>query len=276
MKSIPSLVLVAMVLAISACAGKTARHSPTVSPTVTQAVDATPPSTPSLVRIDDTVVPDPAAAGSEAVADAEALYPLEVSDPWERYNRRMYTFNTKVDKYVARPIGVAYDKVVPDVAQRRVKSFFSNLQEPRNLVNQLLQGHPIGATKTLGRLLVNTTAGIGGLFDPASRLKLHRANEDFGQTLAVWGWDDSRYFIMPTKGPGTIRDFIASYADAPAAPSRYLDHDGIRMGLKIVQLGSMRAGALPLDNMRTAVPDEYIFVRDAWLQRRKHLIEERR
>lgn len=274
MKSIPSLVLVAIVLLSSACTGKAVRHPSAVSPVITQAVDTAPPALPSQPPTDDATVLDRTTAGPET--DAEDIFTLDVNDPWERYNRRMYTFNTKVDKYVARPIGVAYDKIVPDVAQRRVRSFFSNLQEPRNLVNQLLQGHPVGAAKTLGRLVVNTTAGVGGIFDPASRLKLHGANEDFGQTLAVWGWDSSRYFIVPTKGPGTIRDFIASYGDAPAAPSRYIDNDSLGMGLKIVQLGSMRAGALPMDTMRTEVPDEYTFVRDAWLQRRKHLIEERR
>lgn len=211
-----------------------------------------------------------------AEEDAEALYSTQINDPWERYNRGMYTFNTKVDKYLARPIGVAYDAVVPDVVQRRVTSFFGNLKEPRNMVNQLFQGRPVGAARTLGRFVVNTTVGVGGLFDPASKLKLQRANEDFGQTLAVWGWEDSRYFMVPFQGPRTIRDFAGSFADSPLAPAKQIDDDGLSMGLKILELGSMRAAALPIDKLRAEAFDEYAFVRDAWMQRRKHLVEEKR
>jgi len=276
MKSIRSLVLVALVLATTACAGGATRHPPATSPAVTQAVEATPPPTPSQDGADEMAVEDGATPGAEAIADADALYPMATNDPWERYNRRMYRFNTQVDRFIARPVGLAYDKVVPDVAQRRVTSFFSNLREPRNLVNQLFQGHPVGASRTLGRFLVNTTAGIGGIFDPATRLKLYRADEDFGQTLAVWGWDDSRYFIAPLKGPGTLRDVVGGFGDRTTAPSRYIDDEGVNMGLTLLQLGSMRAAALPLDAMRAEVPDEYTFVRDAWLQKRRRQIEESR
>lgn len=236
------------------------------------------PSAPLAVASNDSANGSPADAGAltSAEEDAEALYPTQVNDPWERYNRGMYTFNTKVDKYIARPIGVAYDWAVPNVVQRRVTSFFANLQEPRNMVNQLLQGRPVGAARTLGRFVLNTTAGVGGIFDPASKLNLDRANEDFGQTLAVWGWEDSRYFVVPLQGPRTVRDFVGSYGDKPAAPSKYIDDDGVSMGLKIVQLGSMRAAALPIDKLRAEAFDEYVFVRDAWMQRRKHLVEEKR
>jgi phospholipid-binding lipoprotein MlaA len=192
-----------------------------------------------------------------------------IADPWERYNRGMYSFNGKVDKYVARPIAVAYDKVVPSVVQHRVTSFFANLREPRTMVNQLLQGRPAGAARTLGRFVVNTTAGIGGMFDPASKLALTPANEDFGQTLAVWGWEDSRYFVAPLQGPGTLRDFAAGFGDKPLNPLGYIDDSGASMAVTVVQLGSMRAAALSLDEMRGLAVDEYAMVRDIWAQRRK-------
>ncbi|WP_187775688.1 MlaA family lipoprotein [Luteimonas suaedae] len=231
---------------------------------------AGPPATPVDASPVDNSGP------TRAELDAELLYPeTAIRDPWERYNRRMYSINTRLDKYVARPIGVAYDKVIPDVVQHRVTAFFANLQEPRTFVNQILQGRPIGAATTLGRLLVNTTAGVGGIFDPASRMKLERTTEDFGQTLGVWGWDDSRYFVAPLLGPRTVRDFVGYFGDRPAAPIQYFDSDGVKTGLTILQLGSMRSAALPLDKMRAEAVDEYAFVRDAWMQRRRQQIEQR-
>lgn len=213
-------------------------------------------------------------------ADAPATFSGQagaapIADPWERFNRGMYSFNGKIDKYIARPIGVAYDTVVPTVVQRRVTSFFANLREPRTLVNQLLQGEPVGAASTLGRFVVNTTAGIGGIFDPASALALKPANEDFGQTLAVWGWEDSRYFVAPLQGPSTLRDFGASFGDKPLNPLGYVDDAGASAALTVVNLGSVRSGAFALDAMRATALDEYAMVRDMWAQRRKQQIAKR-
>lgn len=207
-----------------------------------------------------------------AEEDVEGDYDTKVNDPWEGYNRLMYSFNTKFDKYLVRPVGVAYDTVVPDVVQRRVTSFFSNLKEPRTLVNQLLQGQPVGAATTLGRFVINTTAGVGGMFDPASEWELDRADEDLGQTFASWGWDDSRYFVVPLYGPKTVRDFVSGFGDSPLNPTGYIDNQGVSIALKVVQIGSMRSAALPLDKMRAEALDEYTFVRDAWMQKRKSQI----
>jgi phospholipid-binding lipoprotein MlaA len=221
-------------------------------------------------------VPGGGTDGSSNIGiDAAASQPTIVRDPWESYNRVMYGFNGKVDKYIARPIGVAYDSVVPDVVQHRVTSFFANLQEPRTFVNQLMQGRPLGAAKTLGRLAINTTVGVGGLFDPASTIALHRTKEDFGQTLGVWGWQDSRYFIVPLQGSATVRDFVGSFGDKPMSPMQYVDNPALSMGLKIVQLGSIRSAALGQEKARAAAPDEYVFVRDAWIQKRRWQIAER-
>ena len=199
-----------------------------------------------------------------------------IRDPWERYNRAMYSFNSKVDKYVARPIGVAYDTVVPNVVQRGVTSFFENLQEPRTMVNQVLQGRPVGAARTFGRFAVNTTVGVGGVWDPASKIDLHRANEDLGQTLAVWGWEDSTFFVAPLQGPKTVRDFVSGFGDKPLNPTGYIENEGASMAVTLVRMGSMRSAAFQLDKMRADALDEYTFVRDAWMQRRKRQVEERR
>jgi phospholipid-binding lipoprotein MlaA len=162
--------------------------------------------------------------------------------------------------------------VVPNVVQRRVTSFFANLQEPRTMVNQVLQGRPVGAARTLGRFVVNTTAGIGGLFDPASELKLSRGDEDLGQTLAVWGWEDSRFFVAPLQGPKTVRDFVSGFGDKPLNPTGYIADDGASMAVTIINLGSVRAAALPMDQARAEAPDEYALVRDKWMKKRKSQI----
>lgn len=260
MKMIPSLVLAAIVLGTSACASNATKQQSTASPPAAASASGAP--------IASTPAPVPAPQSGEPDA-------TQPDDPWESYNRGMYSFNTKVDKYVMRPIGVAYDKVVPNVVQRRVTSFFANLQEPRTMVNQVLQGRPVGAATTLGRFVVNTTAGVGGLFDPASELKLQRANEDLGQTLAVWGWEDSRFFVAPLQGPKTVRDFIGGFGDKPLNPTGYIDDSGVSMAVTMMNIGSMRAAALPMDQMRAAALDEYAVVRDMSMKKRKSQIETR-
>ena len=270
MKIIQSLVLAAIMLGTSACAGHATKQQPTAATPIAAPIADTPPvPTAALAPADSTITDAKPPAGPEA---SDAAQP---NDPWEGYNRRMYSFNTKVDKYVMRPIGVAYDKVVPNVVQRRVTSFFANLQEPRTMVNQVLQGRPVGAATTLGRFVVNTTAGVGGLFDPASELKLNRANEDLGQTLAVWGWEDSRFFVVPLQGPKTVRDFVSGFGDKPLNPTGYIDDSGVSMAVTMMNIGSMRASALPMDQMRAAALDEYALVRDISMKKRKSQIETR-
>lgn len=282
MKIIQSIVLAAIVLGTSACASTATKQQPTMSSPVMEPATVTPAAIPADApqAIDQDLATKPSSVPADSPspgnppASAEAPDATQQpNDPWEGYNRSMYSFNTKVDKYVMRPIGVAYDKVMPDVVQRRITSFFANLQEPRTLVNQVLQGRPVGAAKTLGRFVVNTTAGVGGIFDPASGLKLDRANEDLGQTLAVWGWEDSRYFVVPLQGPKTVRDFVGGFGDKPLDPTGYIDDSGVSMGVTLLKIGSMRAAALPLDQMRAGALDEYAFVRDMWMKKRKSQIQ---
>lgn len=196
-----------------------------------------------------------------------------VDDPWETYNRRMYAFNLKADRYVARPLGVAYDTLVPDMVQRRLTSFFANLREPHTMVSQLLQGRPGAAGKTLGRFVVNTTAGLAGTFDPASRMALARADEDLGQAFATWGWSESRYFIAPLQGPGTMRDFVGGLAARPLNPIGQIDDSGARTGVGLVQAGGVRAAALGLDGAANGEHDEYALVRARWLAQRARQID---
>lgn len=208
--------------------------------------------------------------------EAETLPPEAiVQDPWESYNRRMHSVNNVIDKYFARPLAVAYDKVTPDVVQSSVSRFFRNLREPGTAINQALQGRPAHAAQSVGRFAVNTTVGIGGLFDPATSFGMEkRDGEDFGQTMATWGWRDSRYLVMPLLGPRTVRDTVAIVGDQPLSPVGYVQDTGAANVLQILQMADGRARMLPVDQARRDALDEYAFVRDAWAQRRKQQIEQ--
>jgi len=194
-------------------------------------------------------------------------------DPWERYNRGMHRFNMAVDRAVARPLATAYANVMPQPARLGVTNFFANLRSPVTMVNQLLQGHPVWALQTLGRFVLNSTLGIGGLMDPASAAKVPRRSEDFGQTLGAWGWRNSRYFELPFFGPRTVRDTFGLAGDIPLSPLRQVESDKVRIGLQGLQLVDTRAQLLSLDPLRDEAVDEYALTRDAWLQRRNYQIQ---
>ncbi|KMM74273.1 lipoprotein [Xanthomonas sp. NCPPB 1128] len=194
-------------------------------------------------------------------------------DPWEKYNRKVHAFNNVVDRAVARPLARAYVNVVPRPVRLGVTNFFDNLSSPLTMVNQLLQGRPLQAGQTLSRFLINSTLGIGGIFDPATDANLPRRSEDFGQTLGVWGWRRSRYLELPLFGPRTVRDTFGLVGDAPLSPLQQIEEDRVRIGLQGLQLVDTRAQLLSLDSLRDQAPDEYQLTRDAWLQRRNYQIE---
>lgn len=211
----------------------------------------------------------------DPVADPTLPAPASVPgafDPWEKYNRKMHRFNMAVDRGVARPLARAYSKVVPRPVRLGVSNFFNNLGQPVSILNALLQGKPKQAAQALGRFALNTTLGIGGIFDPASDAKLPNRSEDFGQTLGVWGWKRSRYVELPFFGPRTVRDSFGALGDAPLSPLRHVERDRIRIPLQGLQLVDVRAQLLPLDSLRDGAEDEYALVRDSWTQRRDYQI----
>jgi phospholipid-binding lipoprotein MlaA len=218
----------------------------------------------------------PADTAAQAEQDAQELYGTPViRDPWERFNRRMHGFNSALDRMVLHPMAVGYDKVVPDPVQSGVSRFFGNLRLPATAINQALQGRPGHAGRSLGRFLVNSTVGIAGVFDPATPLGMTRPEgEDFGQTLASWGWRDSRYLVMPLLGPRTVRDTIAIVGDEPMSPLGYVDNAGVVDKLMVLQMVEGRARLLPMDPIREDALDDYAFVRDAWAQRRQRQINQ--
>lgn len=203
----------------------------------------------------------------------EAVQAPRAYDPWEPFNRKVHRFNNAVDRTVARPLARAYVEVVPRPMRLGVSNFFDNLGQPLTMVNQLLQGHPGQAGQTFARFLLNSTLGIGGLFDPASAAGLPRRREDFGQTLGVWGWRTSRYVELPLFGPRTVRDTLGLAGDMPLSPVRQIDDDKTRIFLQGLNLVDTRAQLLSLDSLREDAVDDYALVRDSWMQRRAFQIE---
>ncbi|WP_460763163.1 MlaA family lipoprotein [Lysobacter fragariae] len=213
--------------------------------------------------------------GYNPVADSTLPEPATMPgtfDPWEKYNRQMHRFNYVIDRRVAKPLARGYVKVVPRPVRLGVSNFFNNLSQPLTMVNSLLQGKPKQAGQSLGRFLLNSTVGVAGLFDPATRVKLPNRSEDFGQTLGVWGWKRSRYVELPLFGPRTVRDVFGMVGDAPLSPLRRIEEDSVRIPLQGLQLVDMRAQLLSTDSLREGAADDYTLVRDAWSQRRDYQI----
>lgn len=128
------------------------------------------------------------------------------TDPWEGFNRRMYYFNAKADEYVILPVVTGYQKITPDVVERSINNFFSNLDEISTFINSLLQFKLSVAGETLARFTLNSTVGLAGLFDVATQIGFAEQNEDFGQTLGYWGVDAGPYLVLPLLGPSSLRD----------------------------------------------------------------------
>lgn len=216
-----------------------------------------------------TLVSATLAACATTAAPPEERHP---DDPWEPFNRSVYQFNRTADRAVLRPLARGYDQVTPDPVQRSVGNFFRNLRSPVIMVNLLLQGRGNELESEFQRFVSNTLYGVGGIFDVASAGGIDKPEGDFGQTLATWGWEDSRYVVLPLLGPSTVRDGIGRGVDiVPDVAWRLAVQEGsyFLVGLNIVH---MRAGLLPLDAELAAAYDEYIMMRDGWMQRRKHLI----
>jgi phospholipid-binding lipoprotein MlaA len=211
----------------------------------------------------------------DPVADPTLPAPAELPssyDPWEPLNRRVHAFNNVVDRVVAKPLAEAYVAVVPRPVRLGVGNFFNNLGQPVSALNALLQGRPKQAGQSIGRFAVNSTLGLAGVFDPATRFNIPNRSEDFGQTLGVWGWKRSRYVELPLFGPRTVRDVFGLFGDAPLAPLQYIEEDKVRVFLQGLQLVDTRTQLMALDSLREGAADEYALFRDGWMQRRQYQI----
>jgi len=193
-------------------------------------------------------------------------------DPWESYNRKIHAFNMGLDKAIFRPVAKGYDFIMPDAPQRGVRNFFRNLAYPVTFINLILQGKFADSLTATGRFLVNSTVGLLGFFDIASKEGIPDFNEDMGQTLAVWGWQDSRYLVMPIFGPFTARDFLGRGFYGYFHPISYYAREHNNYVPMVVDLITLRASLLPFDEDIKNAHDPYTLIRDAYLQRREFLI----
>lgn len=193
-------------------------------------------------------------------------------DPIEPLNRGIYAFNDGADRWVIRPTAKAYDKVMPRVVKAGVSNFFDNLATPATAVNQLLQGKPVKSLSDTGRFLVNTVLGVGGLIDVATHAGFAKHDEDFGQTLGVWGAGSGSFLMLPFLGPSTVRDTLGFMVDGVMNPIRYVKPDESRAGVMALYVIDLRVALLGVDQLVTG--DEYLFLRDAYLQRRAFLVND--
>jgi phospholipid-binding lipoprotein MlaA len=201
-------------------------------------------------------------------------------DPLEPLNRAVFEFNDGADRFVFKPVAEGYKLVLPGFVQAGIRNFFSNLADPWNAVNQLLQGKVEMALSDSWRFIVNSTFGLGGLLDVATDMRLPKHDEDFGQTLGVWGLDSGPYLVLPLWGPSSVRDGVGLIADSygylPWRLPGWLDFSHrVAWQNSLLALDYINQRALLLDTtnlLEEAALDRYAFVREAYFQRRRSLV----
>ena len=220
------------------------------------------PVDPSLRGTPDTVPPDP---------------DVEEYDPWEKFNEKMFNFNYNLDKYVLKPAAKGYNYVMPDMFQTMIDNAFTNLRMPARFVNKVLQWKLVDASKEMGRFLINSTIGVGGLFDVARQeLGIERQKADLGQTFGIWGVGPGPYLVLPLLPPLTVRDGIGFAGDGAMNPlSYYIPFWFDQFGMKVGDTVNDRSLNLDLfQGIEESTVDLYSSVRNGYLQRRNRLIKE--
>ncbi|WP_164071885.1 MlaA family lipoprotein [Acinetobacter soli] len=212
---------------------------------------------------------------SDFKVNAKASQPDEVKDPLQPLNRQFYAFNDYLDRNVIRPVAVQYVAKTPEDVRGSYRQFRKNLGEPWNAVNQLIQGRPTRAAKTLGRFTINTLTTLG-LADPARRLRLPPEEESFGVTLGYYGVPSGPFLMLPFFGPSTLRDTVGLAADSQARPQKYImdDQDGLYWSTNVLQAIDTRAQVLDIEQILQG--DKYALIRDLYLQRKNFQIAEKK
>jgi phospholipid-binding lipoprotein MlaA len=202
---------------------------------------------------------------------------VEEYDPWEKFNEKMFSFNYHMDKWVLKPTAKGYNAVVPDMFQTMIDNAFTNLRMPVRFVNKVLQWKLLGATKEMARFLINSTLGIGGLFDVARQeMGLEEQKADFGQTLGIWGLGPGPYLVLPFLPPLTARDGIGYGVDGTMnILNYYIPFFPDQFGMSALQTINERSLNLDLfQGIEEATLDLYSSVRNAYLQRRNRMIKD--
>ena len=214
------------------------------------------------------------ACASSACVTLPPDRPRSPQDPWESWNRGVYKFNTVMDNAIARPVAKTYVKIVPQPIRTGVNNFFANLSTPTVMINDALEGKFLASANDLGRFVLNTTVGIGGLLDPATSAGLSRNQADFGLTLGHWGAHTGPFIEVPILGPSDLRDGAGRVVGVFTTPTHYIHNSYISYGLYLPYFVDERASLLPLDATLKTVFDPYAFVRDAYLARRAYLVSD--
>jgi phospholipid-binding lipoprotein MlaA len=220
-----------------------------------------------------------AVVGCTAPRVADPMRPAEEQeqDPWQGFNRKIFWFNDKVDVYVLEPVATGWDKVLPDPVQHSISHFFENLRFPVILINDLLQLKPGASGIDVVRFGVNTSIGVLGFMDPATSFGLEKHDEDFGQTLGKWGVPPGPYLVLPIFGPSNVRDTVGRGADYALAVTPWFVDQIYLIPAQVIDTVNTRS--LFLDEMRNAREsslDFYVFVRNAYAQRRVALIADQK
>lgn len=197
-------------------------------------------------------------------------------DPWEGFNRGMFSFNEGLDSAIFRPVAKGYEAAVPLPMRTGLSNGFANVEDISIGVNNLLQGKPDQAVTDLGRLVINSTLGILGLFDVASEMGIEKHNEDFGQTLGRWGVGTGPYLVLPILGPRDVRDAFGKAVDVKADPVARIYPVDTRNSLILTRMISDRTALLPAEKAieEASLGDKYAYIRDAYLQRREYLVHD--
>ncbi|MFT7472000.1 MAG: phospholipid-binding lipoprotein MlaA [Kiritimatiellia bacterium] len=194
----------------------------------------------------------------------------QTDDPWRETNERLFRLNDYFDQLIVRPVAAGYTLFIPRIARQGIGNFFSNIDDINVLVNDLLQLKLDAAMNDSGRLLVNSTLGFAGVLDVASGFGLYKNEEDFGQTLGHWGVGSGPYVMLPVFGASNVRDSFGLVLDTLFNPIQYHDEESLRLTMFLVKETDSRSGLLALDELITG--DRYLFVREAYVQRREYLV----
>jgi phospholipid-binding lipoprotein MlaA len=194
------------------------------------------------------------------------------ADPWEPLNRQIHGFNRGLDTVTLKPLAKGYAKIIPKFLRTGIRNFSSNLRTPLNAINSFLQGKPEYGISETGRFITNSTFGILGIFDVATKMGAEKHNEDFGQTFAAWGVPDGPFVVVPILGPRTLRDALAIPLNILADPLIWYDNSAVRDKLYLIRLIDVREKLFAAESLLEGSQDRYLSTREAYLQNRLYLI----
>ena len=198
------------------------------------------------------------------------IFGEEINDPFEDLNRDIFIFNEKLDEKLLKPAALTYRKVTPQFARTGVTNFFNNLEEIDTTINQVLQGEIKYAFNDAGRFVINSTIGLFGLIDVASKMGLEKHEEDFGQTLGVWGISSGPYIMIPFLGPSNPRDLLSRPISSFLSGTFAMEDNDVKITL--VGIDALETRERLLDAETLIIGDKYIFVKDAYIQSREYEI----